>query len=163
MSFDDLDALLGKDIKAKPAAVAPKLYTVMIVDDDPSIRQALGFVLKGKYSLKQCASGLEAISTVDGNIYAVILDIKMPGMDGFATCKKLKEKYANLPIIFHSAYQDLKDPNIIANEYKPFAYLTKGQDQGTQKLFDTLQRAVRHYESMQKSSDLLAKLQKMSQ
>ncbi len=165
MSFDDLDSLLGQDTKAKTAVAAPaaKLYMVMVVDDDPSIRQALSFVLKGKYNVKLCASGMEAVAVIDAAVSAVILDIKMPGMDGFATCKKLKEKFPNLPIIFHSAYQDLKDPNVIATEYKPFAYLTKGQDQGPQKLFDTLQRAAHHYESMQKSGDLLAKLQKMKQ
>ncbi len=103
LPHDHLQVLLGAGtapLKARPQ--------ILVVDDDPTIRQALGFVLKDDYEVRLCASGPEALETVGPHTRAVILDIKMPGMDGMAVYEKVKETYPDLPVIFRSAYQDLE-------------------------------------------------------
>ena len=58
----------------------------------------------------------------------VILDIKMPDRDGFWTYKEIRKRDPDMPIIFNSAFQDLEDPFVIINEYRPFGYMTKSGD-----------------------------------
>ena len=160
MSFDKLDTLLKKE-SAETWNDSQSLPGVMVVDDDRSVRQALDFALQDRYRVCLCASGIEATTAIDSDIHTVVLDIKMPGMDGFVVYERIKEKFPNLPIIFHSAYHDLKDPFVIMNEYQPFGYITKGQDQGFQQLLDMIHRAVEHYTEMVKMESLIDKLKKI--
>jgi signal transduction histidine kinase/HPt (histidine-containing phosphotransfer) domain-containing protein len=112
----------------------------MVIDDDENIRETLQLALKGLFDVVTCASGDEGIETLTPNVSAVILDIKMKGKDGFETYEDIRQKYANLPIIFHSAYQDVRDPIDILNTFRPFGYVFKGSDLG--QLTDTLNNAV---------------------
>jgi len=114
--------------------------TVMAIDDDENIRETLQLALKGLFDVIICASGDEGIEALTPNVSAVILDIKMKGKDGFETYAEIRRQYANLPIIFHSAYQDVRDPIEILNTFRPFGYVFKGSDLG--QLTDTLHNAV---------------------
>ena len=107
-SPDRLKTLTELEEKAKTAPLRP---TILVVDDDPGIRQALEFVLKDNYHVELCASGeaaMAAMAAVGSQVQAIILDIKMPGMDGVVVYEKVKEQYPALPIIFRSAYRDLR-------------------------------------------------------
>lgn len=80
---------------------------ILLVDDNPDNLLALEAVLDNEsYRLVKCLSGEEALRSLLKNEYAVIvLDVQMPGMDGFETARLIKsrEKTKEIPIIFISA------------------------------------------------------------
>lgn len=104
------------------------LPLVLVVDDDPNIRRSLELLLQPWYRVRACADAAGALAAIDESVAVVVLDVKMTGLDGFAAYKQMRTKDRDLPIIFYSAYQDLKDPYEIMNEYRPFGYITKGAD-----------------------------------
>ncbi len=104
--------------------------TILLVDDEAAvrrpIRQALelcGFtVLEGKDG----PEGLQAHATAAGGIDLVVLDVKMPGMSGWAVLEELKRRAPQLPVILTSGYtqEDSAPPGATA----PDAYLPKPYD-----------------------------------
>lgn len=128
MSFDDFKNLLAEDAEPVLSPTEIDKNMVMIIDDDEHVREDLALTLGKDYNVKLCATGKEAIAMIDSNIQVVILDIKMPDQDGFTTFKQIKKRFRHIPIIFHSAYQDLKDPYEVINEYRPFGYVSKDSD-----------------------------------
>lgn len=85
-------------------AVKPR---ILIVDDCPENLIALKTVLESPdYEISECSSGSDALNELQSGDYAlVILDVRMPFMDGFETATLIRsnEKNKNLPIIFMSA------------------------------------------------------------
>ncbi len=135
---------------------------ILIIDDDPSVRDMLAASLQNKqFDVLLCENGEAGIQTVSDQTSAVLLDIKMYGKDGFQTFKEIKEKFSHLPIIFHSAYQDLKDPYEIMNEYKPFAYVNKGKS--FKEIYDTLVSAVDYYQQIMANYHLVNQLSELNQ
>lgn len=80
---------------------------VLIVDDDPDIRNILELYLaKEGFNITSATEGKEAIDQIDRfNPDLIILDIMMPGLDGYETCQAIREK-TNAPILFLSAKED---------------------------------------------------------
>jgi CheY-like chemotaxis protein len=102
---------------------------VLIVDDDPSIRQLVATILRReKLDVTTAADGLEAIELLRRDNYGVILlDLMMPRLDGFGVIEFLKENPPALkPIVLViTAYADQKfkevDSDIVAGVVrKPF-------------------------------------------
>ena len=80
---------------------------LLVVDDDPNNRDVLARTLEKKgYTVSQAADGAEALDALatDGLIETVLLDILMPGMNGWETLQRLKANPAlkNLPVIMIS-------------------------------------------------------------
>lgn len=135
----------------------PEKPLILVVDDDPSIRDALKIILDSKYKILFCSSGNEAITKIHLSIFAVVLDIKMEGKNGFETFIEIKKKKIYLPIIFHSAYQDLKNPYEIMNDYRPFGYVIKEGE--SKKLLDTIDSAVNFYYQINRNEVLVKELE----
>ncbi len=81
---------------------------VLVVDDDPDILRLVDFRLrKGGHRVVTATGGQEALDVVGerGAPDVVVLDVTMPGMDGFETLERLRglEGLSELPAIFHSA------------------------------------------------------------
>ncbi len=135
-----LGAVLAQDDETPDA---PKLEQppILIVDDDAGIRKSLATLFKDRYTVTLCASAKEGVDAVHEEICAVILDVRMKGHDGFWACDRIRQKHPDMPVIFYSAYQDLKDPYRIINEHRPFGYLTKHGE--ASELMDTVDMAVR--------------------
>ena len=108
----------------------PVRHVVVIVDDDESIREGLQILLTDSYDLILCGSAQEGVSSVNDDVCAVVLDVKMPGQDGFWACTEIHKKVPDIPVIFYSAYQGVKDPYRIINDHYPFGYMAKGGDIG---------------------------------
>ena len=74
-----------------------KPQKVLIVDDEPNIREALRFLLSQEgYEIIEASDGLEAISQFEEHApQIVVLDVMMPRMNGFETAKSLREKYTD--------------------------------------------------------------------
>mgnify|MGYP004515758675 FL=1 len=77
---------------------------ILIVDDDPDIRQVLNILLREKYSVTEASGGKEAVEYVKAHpeLDLVLLDVMMPGMDGFQTCDAIRQD-SNVPILFLTA------------------------------------------------------------
>lgn len=80
--------------------------TILIVEDEEDLREmyALGFLNKG-YIVLQAVNGVEALQQLEkehAKIDMILLDIVMPGMDGFATLEKIKqdERFQKKAVIF---------------------------------------------------------------
>ena len=88
-----------------PPALKPR---VLVVDDSAINRTAFEAVLEGDFSVTLAESGAQAIEKCRTAEFAVIvLDVRMPGMDGFDTAKALRTREATRAtpiIIFTSAY-----------------------------------------------------------
>lgn len=130
---------------------------VLVIDDDLATRESLEFILKDKYNALLCASAQEGLAAFHKDVYAVILDVKMKVHDGFWACDELRKKQADVPIIFYSAYQSLKDPYRIINEHRPFGYIIK--DGNLKKLLDTVEMAVQLYKILLENKRLIERLQ----
>ena len=78
---------------------------LLIVDDESKIREFVKkYALFEGHSIKEASNGLEAIDICRiENFDLIILDIMMPELDGFSTCKEIKKLNENVPIIMLSA------------------------------------------------------------
>lgn len=91
----------------------PEVESVLLVDDDPTNLAVLRETLKGQdYRLLMAKSGEQALSVASkGRPALVLLDVMMPGIDGFETCERLKAdpETADSAVIFLSALDEAKD------------------------------------------------------
>ena len=87
------------------------MFHILVVDDDKNTRMFLRAVLENaKYTVSVAKNGLEALELLDReHIDLVVLDIMMPGMDGYELTESLREAGNNLPILMVSAKQLPKD------------------------------------------------------
>lgn len=102
---------------------------MMIVDDDPVVRDSLGkwFESEG-YSMTLFASAREALeSMARGKWDIALLDIKMPGINGLELQSKLKEIDPDLPIIIMTGYASVETA-VQALKHGAYDYITKPFD-----------------------------------
>jgi CheY-like chemotaxis protein len=84
---------------------------ILIVDDDPDMRLAIGSVLRSRsYDVIEAGDGEEALRKLkEEKPDLMLLDLLMPKMDGFAVVKELKntqESYSNIPILIISSIRE---------------------------------------------------------
>ena len=103
--------------------------TVLVIDDKPGIRRLLLEVLMEEgYTVHTAANGYEGIQKVkDLNPALILMDMKMPGMDGIETLRELKILNQAHKVIMMTAYGELELVNI-AKELGACAYITKPFD-----------------------------------
>lgn len=95
-----------------PLAERLKRCTVLIVDDVPTNIEVLAGALKDEYAIKVAISGRKALEIAHAfPVDIILLDIMMPVMDGYETCRQLKAdpRTAHVPIIFLSAKDAVDD------------------------------------------------------
>ena len=101
---------------------------ILIVDDDKDFLKALTIVLEDKgYSIVAATDGAQALElarTESPNL--ILLDIMLPGMNGFKVCRFLKfdENYKDIPIIIISAKADQEDKRL-GKQMGTELYITK--------------------------------------
>ena len=78
--------------------------SILVVDDNPEIREIIQVLLGGEgYLVETAGNGVKALEMLSQREYdLIILDIMMPGLDGYQTCRKMREE-SNAPILFLSA------------------------------------------------------------
>jgi len=103
--------------------------TILIVDDEPAVRQAINRALTLEaYTVQTAADGTEALATIGGaQPDLVILDVLMPGIDGLEVARRLRRSSNRVPILMLTA-RDAIDDRVAgldagADDYlvKPFA------------------------------------------
>lgn len=83
---------------------------ILIVDDDPDIRNVLNLLLRTDYETAEAGDGETAVEHMCANPETdlVILDVMMPGMDGIETCEAIRG-FSNVPILFLTAKSQERD------------------------------------------------------
>jgi CheY-like chemotaxis protein len=81
----------------------------MVVDDDEISAHLLRERLADKFEVVTCSSGEESLSRLDAfKPDLILLDVDMPGINGYETCKKIRRMEITVPIIFVTSYQDIE-------------------------------------------------------
>ena len=82
---------------------------VHLVDDDDSVRRSVGFMLKTSgYAVKSYASGNELLKDARRlEPGCILLDIRMPGMDGLEVQQQLKDAGVSLPVVIMTGHGDI--------------------------------------------------------
>ena len=104
--------------------------SILIVDDEPSIRKVLAAQLKrAGYGVTAAANGAEAISLLEDTPFdLVISDLKMPGIDGMALLEHCRANLPALPVILITAHGTV-DTAVEALKLGAHDYITKPFDQ----------------------------------
>jgi DNA-binding response OmpR family regulator len=89
--------------------------SVLIVDDEPMARTLLRLMLvRAGFNVSEAEDGFDALEKVQiSQPDIILLDVMMPGMDGFSVCEELRqrEETSGLPVIMLSAKTDLDSIN----------------------------------------------------
>lgn len=108
---------------------------ILIVDDDPNIRELVGLFLRNEgFDIYEASDGVEALSKLETmKVDMVILDVMMPNMDGWELCSELR-KYYDFPLLMLTVNGE------ISQKVKGFQL---GTDDYLVKPFDPLELVVR--------------------
>jgi len=85
---------------------------ILVVDNDSFVRELIEDVLSESYQLVMAEDGVDALMRVQLDPPALILlDVQMPGMDGYETCRRLKREDAtkSIPVVFVSAHDQIEE------------------------------------------------------
>ena len=87
------------------------MSTILLVEDEKNQRELYRMELEDEgYRVVMAADGREAIRKVEEeHPDLVVLDLRMPRMDGIETLGRMMDLNARLPVIIHSAYENFKD------------------------------------------------------
>ena len=110
-----------------PAAVATS--TLLVVEDDDSIRETVGEVLRAEgYDVLTCGDGAEALNLFTSEpaqqVDLLVLDLMLPGLGGLDLCRELRRINNNTPILVISA-RDSETDRVLGLEVGADDYLVK--------------------------------------
>jgi CheY-like chemotaxis protein len=157
---------------------SPKI-NILLVDDRPENLLALEAILESpELNLIKASSGNEALgSLLDQEMAVVLLDVQMPGMDGFETAALMRgsERTKHIPIIFVTAINKEQtsvfkgyesgavdylfkplDPNILASKVKVFVELFRQRDAAERAKEDaerSLRDAIKHAKELARNAE----------
>ena len=114
---------------------------VLIVDDEPGVRESVRMVLKAHYDTTMATSGEEALSLLsEARPDVMLLDVLMPGLDGLAVLEEMKSLDPSVAVVMLTATKTLKTA-VEAMKLGAFDYVTKPFD--VEELAITVERAAR--------------------
>jgi DNA-binding NtrC family response regulator len=127
--------------RGEPKGSAAGRRLVYIIDDDEFVLRSLKLALMRKYDVRTHTDPVGAVFEVRAmRPHVVVLDLKMPGHDGFWVFQEIRKFDTQVPIIFNSAYQDILAPEDVVGAYGPFGYIVKGE--GLNSFMDMVARAA---------------------
>lgn len=132
---------------------------ILIVDDEKSIRNTLREILEYEsYEVEEAADGKEAMSFIQKQKYdLVLLDIKMPKMDGMEVLDKTLEQYPDLPVIMISGHATIESA-VEAVKKGAFDFITKPPD--LNRLLITIRNALDKSDLITETKELKRKVTK---
>ena len=138
------------------------MYQILAVDDDPQFLAHVSDLLKLKdYSVDTVTNPFETLEQISGKEYhCVLLDVKMPGIDGISLLQHIKENQPHLPVVMVSGQSTLRIA-VHAIKSGAFDFIEKGSD--TDRLLITLQNAIAQCNWQKERDTLLSELQEQYQ
>lgn len=125
---------------------------ILVVDDEIAVRYAFTRAFSKDYQIITAENGNDAVKKViEYNPDLVFMDIKMPGMNGIETLKKIKEINSTIPIILITAFADT-DTAIEAMKEGAYEYITKPFDNNTLKII--IEKVLSSSKKLQENSCL---------
>jgi CheY-like chemotaxis protein len=112
---------------------------VLVVDDEESIRMLYREEIEEMgYAVTVVQDGASALAAMEQDRFDLVtLDMRMKGMDGIETLRKLKEKNSTLPVIISSAYEEYKND---FGSWCSESYIVKSAD--TSALRETIKKIL---------------------
>jgi two-component system, NtrC family, response regulator AtoC len=134
--------------------------SILVVDDEQNLRHTLAFILKrAGYDVTTTESAQEALNTLQSGAFdLMILDLKMPDVDGLSLLKMIRQNHPNLPVFILTAYGSL-DSAIDALRMEARDYLLKPIDPAL--LLDRIQKIMQEEQNNQRRSEILNKMQNL--
>jgi DNA-binding NtrC family response regulator len=119
----------------------PMRKKILVCDDEKGVRESLKLILSDKYDMVFAENGESAIEEIEHNsdIKGVLLDIKMPSLNGIELLKYIKKQKRDIPVVVVTGYQSVETAveslNAGAINYitKPFA---------SQTVIETLEQVI---------------------
>jgi two-component system response regulator TtrR len=139
--------------------------TVFVIDDDPAIRDSMRWLIEAAgFNVKIYASAREFLKKLSPSQRGcLVLDVRMPEINGLELQKLLSEKNNPLPIIFISAHGNVPDA-VNALHEGAIDFLTKPFD--SQLLLKRIQSSIdldqKRYEAKQKQEEIAARLAQLT-
>lgn len=114
---------------------------ILVVDDDRGIRKALRDILElEKYEIEEAVDGLECIVKIKQNSYdVIIMDVKMPRMDGMEAIEKIQDIAPDIPVVMISGHGNI-DTAVESVKKGAFDFIQKPPD--LNRLLITLRNAL---------------------
>lgn len=99
---------------------------ILLVEDEKRMAQALCEILRlEKYDVDHCDNGIDGLAAIESNIYdIVILDVMLPGMNGYEAAQRARLKGITTPILMLTAKSELDD-KVMGLDSGADDYLTK--------------------------------------
>jgi DNA-binding NtrC family response regulator len=111
---------------------------ILVVDDDEGIRDTLEAILKRNYTVIKASDGRSALRLIDEkDVQVMLLDIRLPDIDGLEILKRVKERYDDIEIVMITAVKEL-DVAVRAMKLGAYDYITKEFD------YDEIANLVNH-------------------
>jgi DNA-binding NtrC family response regulator len=128
MSTDPLDTARG---------IRP---TILVVDDDPGVRDSFRFILEDEYEVLDVPDGMQALEILRScQVDLVLLDVRLPGMDGLQVLEQIRAVDAELAVILVTADTTVRTA-VSAMKLGAFDYLTKPFDE--EEVLSLIRRAL---------------------
>lgn len=120
------------------SVMSAKTKTILVVDDDEGMRDTIAAIFKRDYRILRAPTGeagLMALHREDVDL--VLLDVRLPGINGFDVLKIIKENYSLVEVIIISAISEVETA-VQAMKHGAYHYITKDFD------YDTMRSLVRN-------------------
>ncbi|MCI0337307.1 MAG: sigma-54 dependent transcriptional regulator [Acidobacteria bacterium] len=134
-------------------------HSILIVDDEPGIRQSLTGVLEDEgFIVASVANGEDCLQAFEKRLYTcVLLDVWLPGIDGIETLERLKANYPDVGVVMISGHGRIETA-VRATKLGAFDFIEKPLS--LEKTILAVKNAIRQRELEATNSDLQAKLEK---
>jgi DNA-binding NtrC family response regulator len=117
---------MPRELRAETLEATPRVRpVVLVVDDDPGIRESFQLVLEDAYEVVEAADGRQALEILGNRqVDLVLLDIRLPEMDGIEVLERIKALDDSVEVILVTAVKTVRTA-VAAMKLGAFDYLTK--------------------------------------
>lgn len=130
--------------------MSPSEATVYVVDDEPRVRQSLQTLFASEgWQVQVFEDGNSFLDAVPkDSLGCVVLDVKLPGMDGHAVHAEMLKRHVSLPVVFYTACGTVRDAT---QAMKRGAVDFMEKSDGPEYLIDSVQQAlVKHNQAIER-------------
>jgi DNA-binding NtrC family response regulator len=118
--------------------MSAKTKTILVVDDDEGMRDTIAAIFKRDYRILRAPTGEAGLMVLHReDVDLVLLDVRLPGINGFDVLKIIKENYSLVEVIIISAISEVETA-VQAMKHGAYHYITKDFD------YDTMRSLVRN-------------------